>query len=67
MSTIKTKSKEIAEKTLSIDHSVNEGKSLLIGERDTQGKMRILLEIEVATNYIVNIKGIITDKEISPP
>lgn len=64
MSTIVTKTSEIAERTLSIDHSVANGESLLIGVKDTDGNMRILLEIKAGTDYVVTLKGTIMDEKI---
>lgn len=63
-SEIITKTTEIAEKTFSINHSVVNGQSILIGVKDEQGQTRILLEIKAGADYIVNLKGTITDTKI---
>lgn len=63
MSTINTKSSEFGERTLTINHNFGEGKSLLIGERDAEGKLRVLLDITTGPNRTVNIKATIQDNE----
>ncbi len=65
MSKIITKTDEITERTLSVNHSVANGESILIGVRETDGTLRILLEIKAGTNYSVNLTGIITDTKVT--
>jgi hypothetical protein len=63
-SKIITKTSEIAERTLTINHTVSDGQSLLIGVKDKDGKTKILLEIEAGSDYEVNLTGTITDKKV---
>ena len=63
-STIITKTGEIADTTLSIDHSVFNGESLLIGVKDIDGNKKTLLEIKAGSDYFVTLKGVITDNLI---
>jgi len=65
-STIITKTDEIAERTLSINHTIAGGESLIIGMKDDQGTTKILLEILCGTDYKINLEAIITDKKVIP-
>ncbi len=67
MSEIITKTEEIAEKTLSINHSVSDGQSLVIGVKDENDVYKILLEIKAGIDYVVNLTGLITDTKIIIP
>ena len=63
-STINIKSTEIAERSFNLDHVVGSGRSLIIQERDEEGKLKVLLDITAGTNYQVSIKATIEDKEV---
>ena len=62
-SEIITKTSEITEKMLAINHSVGSGQSLLIGVKNTDGTMKVLLEIKAAPDYTVTLQGTITDQK----
>lgn len=64
-SEIITKTTEIAERTLSINHTVVNGQSLMIGVKDIEGNTRILLEIKAGSNYAVTLRGTITDDKVT--
>ena len=60
-SEIITKTSEIAERSLSINHSVVDGQSLIIAVKNKDGVQKTLLEIKAGDNYTVNLTGMITD------
>ena len=64
MSEIITKTSEITERTLSINHSVSNGQSILIGVKDKDGNTKILLEIKSGVDNMVNLTGTMTDTNL---
>lgn len=64
-STIITKTSEIADRTLNINHVVSGGESLIIAVKDDQGTEKVLLEILVGTDYTVTLEGTVTDKKVN--
>lgn len=52
---------EVTDRTKELQHFFTEGKTLLIGERDDQGALTVLLEVVIGTNRIVELKAVIEE------
>lgn len=65
-STINIKSTEISERTMTINHSVANGQSLVISVRDEFGVEKVLLDITAGEDYMVRINATITDELARP-
>ena len=63
-SIINVKSTEIAERAFNINHVVGSGRSLMLGEKDEEGKLRVLLDITAGSNYQIRIEATVSDEEL---